>query len=66
MIYQRMMWKWHPWWFHRQNQPRPSVNDLTDPEKVYILTLATWDPHLDVYAMNEESMLDWEGRISPD
>jgi hypothetical protein len=44
---------------------RPSVNDLTDPEEVYILTPATWDPHLDVYAMNEESMLDWEGNLKP-
>jgi hypothetical protein len=44
---------------------KPSVNDLTDPEEVYILTPATWDPHLDVYAMNEESMLDWEGNLKP-
>jgi hypothetical protein len=27
---------------------KPSVNDLIDPEEVYILTPATWNPHLDV------------------
>jgi hypothetical protein len=31
---------------------KPSVNDLIDPEEVYILTPATWNPHLDKYAMN--------------
>jgi hypothetical protein len=44
---------------------KPSVNDLIDPEEVHLLTPATWNPHLDVYAMNEESMLDWEGNIIP-
>ena len=24
-----------------------------------------WDPHLEVYARNEESMLDWEGNMVP-
>jgi hypothetical protein len=42
---------------------KPSVKDLIDPEEVYILTPATWDPHLDEYAMNEGSMLDWEGNL---
>jgi hypothetical protein len=44
---------------------KPSVNDLIDPEEVYILTPTTWNPHLDVYARNEESMLDWEGNLKP-
>jgi hypothetical protein len=30
---------------------------------VHVLTPATWNPHLDVYAINEESMLDWEGNL---
>ena len=44
---------------------KPSVDDLIDPEEVYILTPTTWNPHLDVYARNEESMLDWEGNLKP-
>jgi hypothetical protein len=42
---------------------KASVNDLIDPEEVYILTTATWNPNLDVYAMNEKSMLDCEGNL---
>jgi agmatine/peptidylarginine deiminase len=30
---------------------------------VHVLTPALWNPHLDVYAINEESMLDWEGNL---
>jgi hypothetical protein len=44
---------------------KSSDNDLIDPEEVYILIPATWNPHLDVYARNEESMLDWEGNLKP-
>ena len=38
-------------------------NMLQDPSKVYILMPARWDPHLDVYAHNEDNMLDWEGNM---
>jgi hypothetical protein len=44
---------------------KPSASDLIDPEEVYILTLATCNPHLNVYARNEESMLDWDGNLKP-
>ena len=40
---------------------KPSIDDLTEPEEVYILTPTTWNPHTDAYANNEESILDWEG-----
>ena len=44
---------------------KPSIEDLTDPEEVYILTPTTWNPHSDAYANNEESILDWEGNLKP-
>ena len=28
-----------------------------------MLTPTRWDPHSDAYAINEESMLDWEGNM---
>ena len=42
---------------------KPTNNMLQDPSKVYILTPARWDPHLDVYVHNEDNMLDWEGNM---
>ena len=42
---------------------RPTQNDLLDPTDVYMLTPSRWNPHSDVYARNEESMLDWEGNM---
>ena len=40
------------------------TNDmLQDPSEVYILMPARWDPHSDVYAHNEDNMLDWEGNM---
>ena len=44
---------------------KPSHEDLLNPNEVYILSPATWNPHSDAYATNEESMLDWEGNIQP-
>ena len=38
-------------------------NMLQDPSEVYILMPARWDPHSDVYAHNEDNMLDWEGNM---
>ena len=44
---------------------KPTHDDLLNPNEVYILSPATWNPHSDVYSMNEESMLDWEGNMQP-
>ena len=44
---------------------KPTVSDLEDPAEVHLLTPTTWNPHSDVYAKNEESMLDWEGNMKP-
>ena len=30
---------------------------------MYIVTPTTWNPNTNVHAMNEDSMLDWEGNI---
>ena len=42
---------------------KPSTQELEEPEDVYVLTSKTWNPHSDVYVINEESMLDWEGNM---
>ena len=44
---------------------KPTHVDLLNQSEVYILSLATWNPHSDAYSMNEESMLDWEGNMQP-
>ena len=44
---------------------KPTHDDLLNPNKVYILSPATWNPHSDAYSANEESMLDWEGNMQP-
>lgn len=44
---------------------KPTLRDLDNPSDVYLLTPSTWNPHSDVYAQNEESMLDWEGNLKP-
>ena len=31
--------------------------------EIYTLTRTRWNPHTDVYALNEESIVDWEGNI---
>ena len=31
--------------------------------EIYTLTPTRWNPHTDVYALNEESIIDWEGNI---
>ena len=41
---------------------KPTHDDLLNPNEVYILSPATWNPHSDAYSANEESMLDWEGK----
>ena len=40
---------------------KPSIEDLEEPEDVYVLTPTIWNPQCDTYVKNEESMLDWEG-----
>ena len=42
---------------------KPTNNMLQDPSEVYILISARWDPHSDVYAHNEDNILDWEGNM---
>ena len=44
---------------------KPMHDDLLNPNEVYILSPATWNPHSDAYSVNEESMLDWEGNMQP-
>ena len=36
---------------------------LSSPPDIYILTPSHWDPHSEVYAWNEEAMLDWSGQM---
>ena len=31
--------------------------------EIYTLTPTRWNPHTDIYALNEESIVDWEGNI---
>ena len=42
---------------------KPTHDNLLNPNEVYILSPATWNPHSDAYSTNEESMLDWEGNM---
>ena len=44
---------------------RPTLTEMEESDNVLVITpnSDTWDPHLDVYARNEEKMLDWEGHI---
>ena len=44
---------------------KPTHDDLLNPNEVYILSPATWNPHSDAYSTNEESMLDCEGNMQP-
>ena len=44
-----------------------SVVDMNEPsiyaKEIYTLTPIKWNPHTDAYALNEESIVDWEGNI---
>ena len=49
---------------------KPDIESLKDAHEplncateIYTLTPARWNPHTDVYALNEESIVDWEGNI---
>lgn len=45
---------------------KPTLDECENTEDVYVLTPPQWDPHSDVYARNEENILDWEGNIVPE
>ena len=36
---------------------------LNNATEIYTLTPARWNPHTDIYMLNEESIVDWEGNI---
>ena len=42
---------------------KPSINELEEPEDVYVLAPTIWNPHSDAYVVKEESKLDWEGNM---
>ena len=42
---------------------KPTEETLHEGNDVFILTPETWHPHLNAYAHNEDSMVDWEGNI---
>lgn len=42
---------------------KPSSDDHDAIDDVYVLTPTSWNPHSDVYARNEENMVDWEGNM---
>ena len=49
---------------------KPDIESVVDADKpsicateIYTLTLTKWNPHTDAYALNEESIVDWEGNI---
>ena len=42
---------------------KPTVDALQAGNDVYIMTPTTWNPHTNIHATNEDSMLDWEGNI---
>ena len=43
---------------------KPTENQVQNCDDMYLLTLEhNWKPHTDVYAKNEENMLDWEENI---
>eukprot|EP00957_Ditylum_brightwellii_P088115 6711983-Ditylum_brightwellii.AAC.1 len=41
----------------------PTVEELQVSDVIYLLTPSKFNPHDDVYAANEDSMLDWEGNM---
>ena len=41
----------------------PTTKEMNYSPDVYLLMPEHWNPHSDVYAHNEESMLDWEGNM---
>ena len=42
---------------------KPTSEDMTDSEEVYLLTTRRWNPHDKAYSSNEASMTFWEGNL---
>ena len=42
---------------------KPTEEALCEANDVYTLTPEMWHPHLNAYAHNKDSMVDWEGNI---
>jgi hypothetical protein len=42
---------------------KPTALLMKETEDIYLLTPSRWNPHDDLYATNEENMLDWEGNM---
>eukprot|EP00957_Ditylum_brightwellii_P000892 71075-Ditylum_brightwellii.AAC.1 len=42
---------------------KPMVEELQASDDIYLLTPSRFNPHDDVYAVNEDSMLNWEGNM---
>jgi hypothetical protein len=36
---------------------------MQESDEIYMLTTDQFNPHDDLYAANEDSMLDWEGNM---
>jgi hypothetical protein len=44
---------------------KPTKDDLFEPDEVYLLTPTRWNPYTDVYAKNEDAMMDDVGNVKP-
>ena len=44
---------------------KPTREELVSTEDILVMTSQgqNWDPNSDVYALNEENMIDWEGNM---
>jgi hypothetical protein len=42
---------------------KPAAEFMQGTDDVCMLTPSRWNPHCDAHAMNEDSMLDWEGNL---
>eukprot|EP00957_Ditylum_brightwellii_P110164 8402859-Ditylum_brightwellii.AAC.1 len=42
---------------------KPTVEELQISDDIYLLTPSKFNPQDDGYAVNEDSMLDWEGNM---
>ena len=53
--------------YHEETRCRVKTLDMDEPsiyaKEIYTLTPSKWNPHTDAYALNEESIVDWEGNI---
>jgi hypothetical protein len=42
---------------------KPTADEIHSSDEIYLLTPSQFNPHDDAYAVNEDSMLDWEGNM---